>query len=29
MRAYGSGLENHNHGAFTPTAEEFLRVLGQ
>jgi sugar phosphate isomerase/epimerase len=21
------GLENHNHGAFTPTAEEFLRVL--
>jgi sugar phosphate isomerase/epimerase len=20
-------LENHNHGAFTPTAEEFLRVL--
>ena len=23
------GLENHNHGAFTPTAEEFLRVLGE
>lgn len=21
------GLENHNHGAFTPTAAEFLRVL--
>lgn len=21
------GLENHNHGAFTPTADEFLRVL--
>lgn len=21
------GLENHNHGAFTPTAETFLRVL--
>jgi sugar phosphate isomerase/epimerase len=23
------GLENHNHGAFTPTAEEFLGVLGE
>ena len=23
------GLENHNHGAFTPTAAEFLRVLHQ
>ncbi len=23
------GLENHNHGAFTPTAAEFLRVLEQ
>ena len=23
------GLENHNHSAFTPTAEEFLRVLGE
>lgn len=23
------GLENHNHGAFTPTAAEFLRVLSQ
>ncbi|HSB72889.1 MAG TPA: sugar phosphate isomerase/epimerase family protein [Candidatus Methylomirabilis sp.] len=23
------GLENHNHGAFTPTAAEYLRVLEQ
>jgi sugar phosphate isomerase/epimerase len=23
------GLENHNHGAFTPTAAEFLRILGE
>lgn len=23
------GLENHNHGAFTPTAAEFLRVLSE
>jgi sugar phosphate isomerase/epimerase len=23
------GLENHNHGAFTPTAAEFLRVLDE
>jgi sugar phosphate isomerase/epimerase len=23
------GLENHNHGAFTPTAVEFLRVLDE
>lgn len=23
------GLENHNHGAFTPTASEYLRVLEQ
>lgn len=23
------GLENHNHAAFTPTAAEYLRVLGQ
>lgn len=23
------GLENHNHGAFTRTADEFLRILGE
>jgi sugar phosphate isomerase/epimerase len=23
------GLENHNHGAFTPTAEEYLRVFAE